>query len=142
VAERKNRNLIETTRTLLIHGAVPSHFWGDAVLTACYLINRMPSSVLHNQVPHSILFSHDPLHPLPLKVFGPTCFVHDFNPGMDKLSSRAHKCVFLGFPYSQKGYKCFSLSLNRHFISADVTFDESSFYFTHPSSRCEHHLLL
>jgi len=136
MAERKNRHLIETTHTLLIHGAVPSHFWGDAVFTACYLINRIPSSVLHNQVPHSILFPHDPLHPLPLKVFGSTCFVHDFSPGLDKLSPRAHKYV-LGFPRSQKGYKCFSPSFNRHFISADVTFDESSFYFTHPSSSCE-----
>ena len=101
VVVRKNRHLIETTRTLLIHGAIPSHFWGDAVLTACYLINRMPFSVLHNQVPHSILFPHDPLHPLPLKVFGSTCFVHDFSLGLDKLSLRAHKCVFLGFPRSQ-----------------------------------------
>ncbi|XP_052725873.1 retrovirus-related Pol polyprotein from transposon TNT 1-94 isoform X1 [Vigna angularis] len=134
VAERKNRHLIETTRTLLIHGQVPSRFWGDAVLTACYLINRMPSSVLDNKIPHSILFPQDLLHPLPLRVFGSTCFVHDFSPGLDKLSPRSHKCVFLGFPRSQKGYKCFSPSLNRHFIPADVTFDESSFYFSHLSS--------
>ena len=31
-------------------------FWGDAVLIACYLINPMPSSVLHDQIPHSLLF--------------------------------------------------------------------------------------
>ncbi|XP_073222446.1 uncharacterized protein [Cicer arietinum] len=50
VAERKNRHLIETTRTLLLHGNVPFRFWGDAVLTACYLINRMPSSVLDDKL--------------------------------------------------------------------------------------------
>ena len=49
VAERKNRHLIETARTMLIHHNVPLHFWGDAVLTAGYLINRMPSSVLQHQ---------------------------------------------------------------------------------------------
>ena len=63
VAERKNRHLIETTHTLLIHGEVPEHLWGDAILTACYLINRMPSSVLKNNIPHSILFPREPLHP-------------------------------------------------------------------------------
>jgi len=101
VAERKNRH-IETTRTLLIHGEVPEHFWGDAILTACYLINRMPSSVLKNNISHSILFPHEPLHPLPLRVFGSTCFVHNFSPNLDKLSLRPHKCVFLGFTRAQK----------------------------------------
>jgi len=134
VAERKNRHLIETTRTLLIHGAVLEHFWGDVILTACYLINRMPSSVLKNNIPHSILFPHDSLHPLPLRVFGSTCFVHNFSPGLDKLSPRSHKCVFLGFTRSQKGYKCFSPFLNRYFVSADVTFDEFSLYFKSQTS--------
>ena len=109
VAERKNRHLMETTRTLLIHGEVPEHFWGDAILAACYLINRMPSSVLKNNIPHSILFPHEPLHLLPIRVFGSTCFVHNFSPGLDKLSPRSHKCVFLGLTRSPKGYKCLIL---------------------------------
>jgi len=127
VAKRKNRHLVETTRTLLIHDGVPQCFWGDAILSACYLINRMSSSVLENKIPHSIFFPHESLHPLPPRGFGSTCFVHNFSPGLDKLSARSHKCVFLGFTRSQKGYKCFSPSLNRYFISADVTFTESSF---------------
>jgi len=51
------------------------------------------------------------------------------SPGLDKLSPKSHKCVFLGFIRAQKGYKCFSPSLNPYFISADVTFSESSLYF-------------
>nr|KYP72342.1 Retrovirus-related Pol polyprotein from transposon TNT 1-94 [Cajanus cajan] len=124
VAERKNRHLLETTRTLLLHGHVPQPFWDDVVLTACYLVNRMPSSVLNNQISH--------------RVFGSTCFVHNHSPGLDKLSAQSHKCVFLGYPRSQKGYKCFSPSLRRYLISADVTFLESSFYFPSPSSSSTH----
>jgi len=104
VAECKNRHLVETTRALLIHGGVPQRFWGDAILSACYLSNGMTSSILNNKIPHSILFPHEPLHLLPLKVIGSSCFVHNFGSDLDKLSARSHKCVFLGFTKSQKGY--------------------------------------
>ncbi|RVX01781.1 Retrovirus-related Pol polyprotein from transposon TNT 1-94 [Vitis vinifera] len=102
VAERKNRHLVETARTLLLHSHVPFRFWGDAILTACYLINRMPSSVLHDQIPHSLLFPDQPLYFLPPRVFGCTCFVHILTPGQDKLSAKAMKCLFLGYSRLQK----------------------------------------
>ncbi|RVX23671.1 Retrovirus-related Pol polyprotein from transposon TNT 1-94 [Vitis vinifera] len=113
VAERKNRHLVETARTLLLHSHVPFRFWGDAVLTACYLINRMPSSVLHDQIPHSLLFPDQPLYFLPPRVFGCTCFVHILTPGQDKLSAKAMKCLFLGYSRLQKGYRCYSLETHR-----------------------------
>ena len=47
VAERKNRHLLETARALLFQMHMPKHFWADAVSTTCFLINRMPSSVLN-----------------------------------------------------------------------------------------------
>ena len=56
VVDRKNRHLIETTRTLLLHYTVSLRFWGDTILIVCYLINRMLSSVLGDQVPHYLLF--------------------------------------------------------------------------------------
>jgi len=93
VVERKNRHLVEITHTHLIHGGVPQKFWGDAILSACYLINRMSSSVLNNKIPHSILFPHELLHLLPLKVFGSRCFVHNFSHGLDKLFARGHTNV-------------------------------------------------
>ncbi|RVW15111.1 Retrovirus-related Pol polyprotein from transposon TNT 1-94 [Vitis vinifera] len=130
VAERKNRHLVETTRTILLHSNVPFRFWGDTVLTACYLINRMPSSVLHDQIPHFLLFPDQPLYFLPPRVFGCTCFVHILTPGQDKLSAKAMKCLFLGYSRLQKGYRCYSLETHRYFISADVTFFEDSPFFS------------
>ena len=97
VVERKNRHLIETARTLLLHYHAPFRFWGDAVLTACYLINCMPSSVLHAQIPHSLRFPDQPLYFLPPRVFSCTCFVHILTPRQDKLSAKAIKCIFLGY---------------------------------------------
>ena len=37
------------------------------------------------------------LHLLPLKAFGSSYFVHDFGPGLDKLSAQSHKYVILEF---------------------------------------------
>ena len=51
-------------------------FWGDAILATCYFINRMSSSVLHDQIPHSIIFPNQPLFCLLSCVFGCVCFVH------------------------------------------------------------------
>ncbi|RVW33465.1 Retrovirus-related Pol polyprotein from transposon RE2 [Vitis vinifera] len=130
VAEHKNRHLVETARTILLHSNVPFRFWGDAVLTACYLINHMPSSVLHDQIPHSFLFPDQPLYFLSPRVFGCTCFVHILTPGQDKLSAKAMKCLFLGYSRLQKGYRCYSLETHRYFISADVTFFEDSPFFS------------
>ena len=61
VVERKNYHLVETTRALLLYHKVPQRFWGDAILTACYLINRMPSSILHDWISHSVLLPNQPL---------------------------------------------------------------------------------
>lgn len=54
LSERKNRHLLEVTRSLLCGMSVPNTFWSFAVLTACYLINRMPTRVLNGKSPFSI----------------------------------------------------------------------------------------
>ena len=91
----------------------------------------MPSSVLHDQISHSILLPTQPLFYLPPHVFGCVCFVHILSLGQDKLSAKAMKYVFLGYSCLQRGYRCYSLDTNRYFISADVTFfEDSSFFFS------------
>ena len=71
-----------------------------------------------------------PLFHLPPKIFGCVHYVHILGPGSDKLDPRSIKCVFLGYSHTQKGYRCYSPTLRRRFISADVTFDESQSYFS------------
>jgi len=77
------------------------------MVTFLNVFGVMLSLVLENKISHSILFPHESLHTLPPKVFGSTCYVHNICFGIDKLSTRSHKWVFLGFTRSQKGYKCF-----------------------------------
>ena len=132
VVERKNRHLVKTARTLLLHYIVPQRFGGDGILTACYLINRMSSSVLGDQVPHSLLFPNQPLFCLPPCVFDCTCFAHKLTPGKDKLFAKAVKCIFLGYSRLQRGYRFYSPDTHRYFVSANVTFFEHSSIFSSP----------
>jgi transposase InsO family protein len=46
IAERKNRHLLEVTHLLLLAMHVLKSYWGYALLTVAYLINRMHSRVL------------------------------------------------------------------------------------------------
>ena len=128
--KRKNRHLIETARTLLLHYKIPQHFWGDAILATCYLINRMSSFILHDQIPHSVLLPNQPLFCFPPHVFGCVCFVHILAPRQDKLSTKATKCVYLGYSRLQKGYHCNSPHINSYFILVDVIFFEDSSFFS------------
>ena len=40
-------------------------------------------------------------------MFGCTCFVYIPKHQRDKLDPKAVKCIFVGYPSSQKGYKCY-----------------------------------
>ena len=82
----------------------------------------MSSSFLHDKISHSILFPNQPFFYLPPCVFGCVCFVHILTPGQDKLSTKATKCVFLGYSRLQRGYCYYSPNTHRYFVSADVTF--------------------
>ncbi|RVW28350.1 Retrovirus-related Pol polyprotein from transposon TNT 1-94 [Vitis vinifera] len=101
VAERKNRHLLEVARCLMFSSNVPNYFWGEAILTATYLINRMPSRVLTFQSPRQLFLkqfphTHAASSDLPLKVFGCTAFVHVYPQNRSKFAPRANKCIFLG----------------------------------------------
>ena len=126
VAETKNRHLLETARALLFQMHVPKHFWADAVSTACFLINQMPSSVLDWDTPFQTLFPHKPLFPIEPRVFGSTCYVWDVSPHVSKLDPKSLKCIFLSYSRVQKGYKCYCPSLRRYLVSADVIFLEDA----------------
>ena len=125
VVERKNRHLIETTRALLFQMHVPKHFWANDVSTACFFINRMPSSVLNWDTPYHIIFPNKPLFPSEPRRFGCTYFVRDVRPQVSKLDHKSLKCIFLGYSRVQKGYQCYCSNLCRYLVSTDVKFFEN-----------------
>ena len=122
VAERMNRTLMERVRFMLLGAGLDRSFWGEALMTAYYLINRSPAVANNFMTPQEKWTGKQPdfNH---LKVFGCTAFVHI---KQDKLKARALRCLFLGYPEGIKGYKfwCLEDGYKKCLISRDVTFKE------------------
>ena len=97
-----------------------------------FLINRMPSFVLNNNISYTILFPYKSLFPIESRVFGSTCFARDISLQITKLNPKSLKCIFLGYSQHQKGYRCFFPTLNRYLMFTNVTFFYSTPLF--PSS--------
>ena len=127
------RHLFNVARSLLHHHRVPKIFWGEIVLIATYLINRVPTKLLQHQNPFQCLSAHFPnlfRHAsLPLRVFGYVSFVHIPKHHRDKFDPRALRCAFIGYSPTQKGYKCYHPSTRKVYVSKDVTFMELASFF-------------
>ena len=51
VVERKNRTLKEMARTMLCENNLPKYFWGEAINTSCYVINRVSIRPMLSKTP-------------------------------------------------------------------------------------------
>ncbi|XP_010422526.1 PREDICTED: uncharacterized protein LOC104707795 [Camelina sativa] len=128
VAERKNRHLMEVALSIMFHKHVPKRYWEDALMTACYLINRTPTKVLQDISPFEVLNQIKPSlnH---LRVFGCVCFFLIPGEQRTKLDAKSTKCMFIGYAISQKGYKCYDPTTSCLLVSRDVKFMENAGYF-------------
>ncbi|GKC70938.1 putative RNA-directed DNA polymerase [Tanacetum coccineum] len=128
VVERKHRHLLETARALRFEANLPTRFWGECVLTAAYVINRMPSDVIGNKTPYEVLYNQKPNYDN-MRVFGCLAYYKSTETNGDKFKMKGRPGVFLGYPPGTKGYKIFDIIHNKIVISRDVRFIENFFPF-------------
>lgn len=139
--ERRHRQILAIARSLRFQSGLPIKFWGECILTATFIINRVPSPVLDNKTPFECLYHSLPDYSV-FKVFGCLCYasVHDSN----KFDPRAIRSVFVGYPYGCKGYKLLNLATKQIFVSRHVIFHEQTFPFlndTHSTVNTDPHQL-
>ena len=125
VAKRKQLHLLNVVHAVHFHASLP--------LTTTYLINRVPTPLLSGKTPYEILFQHPPTYGH-LRVFGCLCFSTNVFP-KGKFSSRANRCVFIGYPYGQKAYRIYDLDSKQIFTSRDVVFHANIFSFANHTAK-------
>ena len=126
-AERKNRTLTESVVAILLNSGAASHWWGEILLTACYVLNRVPKSkskispyeILKNRQPNISYF----------RTWGCLAYVRIPDPKRIKLASRAYECVFIGYAVNSKAYRFYDLDARTILESNDADFYEHRFPF-------------
>src|SRR3954468_10936019 len=107
---------------MLTSAGLKKVFWAEAVLTATYLINRCPSTVLDMKTLEEVWSGYPPDLDK-LRVFGCVAYAYI---RQDKVKPGALKCMFMGYPEGVKVYRlwCLEPGQNKSIISRDVVFNE------------------
>ncbi|WVZ50199.1 hypothetical protein U9M48_001476 [Paspalum notatum var. saurae] len=123
VVERRNQTVVEMAQCLLKSMDVPAAFWGEAVKTAVYILNRSPTKSLDGKTPFEAWYKRKPSvqH---LRTFGCVAFVKIVGPGVNKLADRSVPGVFLRYEPGTKGYHVYDPVGRKLMVSRDVLFDE------------------
>jgi len=112
-----------------IPAGMPNVFWAEAVNTAVFLENLIPTRALpKGTTPFGRWFSRKP-NLKNLRTFG--CLAYAWNPDTTarrKFDDRAIKTVLIGYGATGSHYKLFDMARKRIFISRDIWFDETQRY--------------
>jgi transposase InsO family protein len=106
VVERRNQMVVGMARSLLKSMGVPTEFWGEAVSTVVYLLNRAPTKSIIGKTPYEAYYDRKPsvIH---LRVFGCVAHVKVVTPHFSKLTDRSKQMVFIGYDMNTKGYRVY-----------------------------------
>ena len=124
IAERTNRTLVESVRSMLSDAKLPKKFWAEALSTAVYLRNRSPTTAVQGKTPFEAWTKEKPDvgH---FKIFGCLCYAHISKDERQKFDGKAKRCIMLGYGTETKAYRLYDTERQRVFFSHDVVFNES-----------------
>ena len=127
IAERMNRTLMESARSMLSHAHLSNRFWAEAVATAAYLRNRSATTALDDRMtPYEKWHGRKP-NLEHLRVFGCVAYAHVPDCNRRKLDDKAEKLRFVGYSKNPTGYRLYDECTNKVMTRRDVVFDESNF---------------
>ncbi|KAK2392639.1 putative mitochondrial protein [Trifolium repens] len=118
LAERRNRSILNMARSMVKQKQLPKRFWGEAVSTAVYILNRSPTKRLVDKVPEEVWSKVKPSvsH---LKVFGSLCYKHIPDVKRKKLDDKSEAMILVGY-HRTGAYRLYNPITDKVEISRDV----------------------
>ncbi|RVW12961.1 Retrovirus-related Pol polyprotein from transposon TNT 1-94 [Vitis vinifera] len=117
VAERRNRTLLDMVRCMLSNSSLPEFLWGEALRTAAYILNQVPSKSVP-KTPYELWSGKKPsLHHF--HVWGCKAEVRPYNPQSKKLDPKTISGFFVGYCIGSRGSRFYCPSHTTRIIESD-----------------------
>jgi hypothetical protein len=108
MAERKNRTLIESARTILDEYKTFNHFWAEAINTACHAVNQLYLHRILKRTPYELLTGNKP-NVFYFRVFGSKCYVMLKRSKSCKFAPKVYEGFIIG--YDSNSHACHMLKV-------------------------------
>ncbi|KAJ9675422.1 hypothetical protein PVL29_024372 [Vitis rotundifolia] len=117
VAERRNRTLLDMVRCMLSNSSLLEFLWGEALRTAAYILNQVPSKSVP-KTPYELWSGKKPslYH---FHVWGCKAEVRPYNPQSKKLDPKTISGFFVGYCIGSRGSKFYCPSHTTRIIESD-----------------------
>jgi len=123
VTERRNKTILNMTRSMMKGKGMPHYFWGEATSTAVYILNRCLTKRLQGYTPEEAWSEKKPSvsH---FRIFRSLCFRHVPEQNKKKLDDKAEPMILIGY-HPIGAYKLYDPRMRKVVISRDVLIDET-----------------
>ena len=110
-------------RSMMKAKGMSARFWGDAVTTVVFILNRALTKALTGNTPFEAWYGHKPSVSF-LWTFSCIGHIRKMKPNLTKLEDRSTPMMFLGYVEGTKAYRLYDPREDKVLVSRDVVFDE------------------
>ena len=117
--EQNNRVVQEVACVMLYNKKMPKSFWGEAVNTACYTLNRVYFRPDSKRIPYELWRGKKPIVKY-FRIFGSDCYILHDRENLEKFDAKSDKGYFLGYSSTSRAYKVYNLRTKTIIESSNV----------------------
>jgi hypothetical protein len=123
VVERKNRVIQEMAHVMIHSKNLTQHFWGEAVNTACHIIDRVYLRPETNKTPYEIWRGKKPTVKY-FRTFGSKCYILRDRENLRKFDPKSDEGIFLGYSTNSRAYRVFNKRTETVMETINVVIDD------------------